>query len=60
MTKQHIQDLLHSNNHMLVVVQFLTNCQNLGSNLDITAFEYGCMAPDNIGVARVTVDADHG
>ncbi len=31
-----------------------------GSALGVTAFEYGSMAPDNIGVARVTVDADHG
>ena len=40
-------------------VSVLTD-QNLGTEFDITAFEYGCMAPDNIGVARVTVDADHG
>ena len=40
-------------------VSLLTN-QNLGSELDITGFEYGCMAPDNIGVARVTTGTDHG
>ena len=34
--------------------------ENAGSALTITGFEYGSMAPDNIGVARVTTSTNHG
>ena len=38
----------------------LLSGENAGSALTVTAFEYGSMAPDNIGVARVTTSTAHG
>ena len=40
-------------------VSLLTG-EGAGSALTVTGFEYGSMAPDNIGVARVTTSANHG
>ena len=34
--------------------------QNAGTTFNITSFEYASQAPGNLGVARITVDADHG
>ena len=40
-------------------VALLSN-ENAGSPVTIDNFEYGSMAPDNIGVARITTTAAHG